>query len=119
MAYMFNQCSKLTELDVSHFNTSKVTNMSRMFQACLNLNSLDLSNFDTSKVTDVTRMFNGNVKLTSINLSKATFNAVTQYDGMFGSSGLTNITVKDAAAKTFIDARLKEANINIEATKIS
>ena len=38
---------------------------------------------------------------------------------MFGSGGLTNITVKDAAAKTFIDARLKEASINLEATKIS
>ena len=119
MTAMFSYCSNLTELDVSHFDTSKVTNMSRMFQACLNLNSLDLSHFDTSKVTDMTQMFYTSSKLTSINLSKATFNAVTKYDKMFKDCGLTNITVKDDDAKTFIDARLKEANINLEATKIS
>mgnify|MGYP001475901599 FL=1 len=118
MSYMFNVCVGLTSIDVSNFDTSKVTDISRMFQWCNSLTELDLSNFDTSKVTDVTRMFNGNVKLTSINLSKATFNAVTKYDLMLASCGLTNVTVKDDDAKTFIDARLKEANINLESTKI-
>ena len=119
MAKMFNYCSNLTTLDISNFDTRNVTNMYAMFNKCSNLTTLNLSNFETNKLQNTSGMFNENSKLTNINLSKATFNAVTQYDGMFGSSGLTNITVKDAAAKTFIDARLKEANINIEATKIS
>ena len=116
---MFNKCSNLTELDVSNFDTSKVTSMAWMFNKCSNLTILNLSNFENNKLQNTSGMFNENSKLTNINRSKATFNAVTQYDGMFGSSGLTNITVKDDDAKTFIDARLKEANINIEATKIS
>ena len=90
-----------------------------MFAGSSNLTTLDLSNFDTSKVTAMKNMFYFDSKLTSINLSSATFSAVTEYSEMFKDCGLTNITVKDDDAKTFIDARLKEANINLEATKIS
>ena len=116
---VFRKWASLTELDVSSFDTRNVTNMYAMFNKCSNLTTLNLSNFETNKLQSTEGMFYRSSKLANINLSKATFKAVTQYDGMFGSSGLTNVTVKDAAAKTFIDARLKEANINIEATKIS
>ena len=119
MSYMFNKCSGLTKLDVSNFDTSKVTNMSRMFQVCSSLIELDLSNFETNKLQSTEAMFYGSSKLSSIDLSKAAFTAVTKYGEMFKNCGLTNITVKDDEAKTFIDARLKEANINFEATKIS
>ena len=34
MAAMFHYCSGLTSLDVSHFNTQKVTDMSFMFSDC-------------------------------------------------------------------------------------
>ena len=47
----------LLEIDVSNFDTSKVTDMSRMFSGMSNLTSLDLSNFDTSKVTTMYSMF--------------------------------------------------------------
>ena len=56
MASMFYNCSKLTSLDVSKFDTSKVTNMSYMFSRC-GLISLDISNFNTFKVTDMSYMF--------------------------------------------------------------
>ena len=46
MAYMFSNCSSLTNIDVSSFNTSSVTNMGGMFQNCSSLIELDLSNFD-------------------------------------------------------------------------
>ena len=47
----------LLEIDVSNFDTSKVTDMSRMFYDLRNITSLDLSNFDTSKVTTMGSMF--------------------------------------------------------------
>ena len=47
----------LLEIDVSNFDTSKVTTMNRMFSGMSNLTSLDLSNFDTSKVTTMYSMF--------------------------------------------------------------
>ena len=41
--HMFYNCTFLTSLDVSNFNTSNVTNMSYMFQSCSKLTTLDLS----------------------------------------------------------------------------
>ena len=56
MANMFNQCTSLTNLDLSHFNTANVTDMNRMFISCSGLTGLDLSNFNTAKVTNMERM---------------------------------------------------------------
>ena len=50
-------CS-LTDLDLSSFNTSNVTDMSYMFSDCRRLTNLDLSSFDTSSVTTMGSMFN-------------------------------------------------------------
>ena len=54
---MFNSCSKLTSIDMSGFNTSKVTEMRIMFYNCSGLTSLDLSSFNTSNVTSMFNMF--------------------------------------------------------------
>lgn len=59
MADMFSYCSSLTSLDVSGFDTSRVKSMYEMFNCCESLTSLDLSSFDTSKVTDMSEMFYG------------------------------------------------------------
>ena len=47
----------LTSLNVSNFDTSKVTSMRQMFYLCYNLTTLNVSGFDTSKVTDMSYMF--------------------------------------------------------------
>ena len=67
---MFYICSKLTDLDLSSFDTSAVTNMQSMFGGCSGLTSLDLSTFDTSNVTDMSWMFNYCSKLTNLDLSQ-------------------------------------------------
>ena len=43
MGSMFNNGINLTALDVSNFDTSKVTNMDHMFYSCRNLTALDVS----------------------------------------------------------------------------
>ena len=48
---MFLGCAQLPELNVSHFNTSNVTNMKEMFALCQSLTTLDLSNFNIEKTT--------------------------------------------------------------------
>lgn len=68
MTNWFRNCSKLTSLDLSKFDTSGVTNMNGMFSYCSSLTSLDVSNFDTSKVTDMGSMFSGCSNLKAINL---------------------------------------------------
>ena len=83
MSKMFLGCRNLTSLDVTNFNTEKVTDMSRMFQNCYDLTSLDVSNFNTSKVTDMCCMFVGCHKLTSLNVSKFNTTEVTDMSDMF------------------------------------
>ena len=39
---MFYNCNNLTSLDLSNFDTSKVTNMNSMLYGCLNLSSIKL-----------------------------------------------------------------------------
>ena len=56
---MFYECSSLTSLNLSNFNTNNVTNMSFMFSGCSSLSKIDLSNFNTNKVKDMSDMFKG------------------------------------------------------------
>uniref|UniRef100_UPI0025B09C50 BspA family leucine-rich repeat surface protein n=1 Tax=Duncaniella muris TaxID=2094150 RepID=UPI0025B09C50 len=48
-----------TSLDLSSFNTSKVTSMYGLFKNCKKLTSLDLSNLVISEETDISCMFDG------------------------------------------------------------
>ena len=57
--FMFYNCSSLTSLNLSNFNTNNVTNMRSMFFDCSSLTSLNLSNFNTNNVIDMRSMFNG------------------------------------------------------------
>ena len=66
--YMFCDCSFLTKIDLSNFNTQNVTNMSNMFSRCSSLTIIDLSNFNTQKVTDMSNMFRECSSLTNIDL---------------------------------------------------
>lgn len=53
----FEDLGHVKDLDLSNFDTSKVTNMRYMFPDIYNLTTLDLSNFNTSNVTDMYGMF--------------------------------------------------------------
>ena len=85
--YMFSCCKNLTSLDLSHFDVSKVTDMSWMFSGCKNLTSLDLSNFDVSKVRDMSCMFSGCRSLTTLDLSHFDTLEVRDMSCMFGGCG--------------------------------
>ena len=83
MGSMFIGCSSLTSLDLSSFNTSKVTNMKWMFQNCDSLTTLDLSNFNTSKVINMSSIFEYCTSLTSLDLSSFDTSKVTNMSYMF------------------------------------
>ena len=59
MRWMFHHCWKLKSLNVTSFDTSRVTTMGSLFASCGSLESLDISNFNTSCVTSMAGMFNG------------------------------------------------------------
>ena len=94
MSVMFYNCSKLTSLDVTNFNTEKVTDMNCMFQNCQTLTSLDVTKFNTANVTDMSDMFSGCLKLTSLDVSKFNTVNVTNMSRMFsGCNALTSLDV--------------------------
>ena len=80
---MFHGCKALTQLNLSNFNTSKVTNMSFMFEDCSALTQLDISNFDTSNVIEMYSMFCICEELTQLDLSNFDISNVTDMHGMF------------------------------------
>ena len=83
---MFYDCSSLTSIDVSNFDTSKVTTMYKMFNYCEKLTSIDVSNFNTSKVTNMWGMFSECYSLTSIKgLENFNTSQVTSMNNMFSS----------------------------------
>ena len=93
MEGMFINCSNLTDLNLSSFNTSQVTDMSYMFYGCSSLTNLNLSSFDTSKVTDMSYMFYGCSSLTNLNLSSFDTSKVIDLSFMFtNNQSLVNIT---------------------------
>ena len=93
MGRMFSGMSNLTALDLSNFDTSQVTDMRYMFFGMSNLIALDLSNFDTSMVTNMNAMFAGISKLTTLNLSSFDTSKVMDMGRMF--SGMSNLTALD------------------------
>ena len=77
---MFYEC-QAKHIDLSNFDTSKVTNMEGMFKEC-QAQSLDLSSFDTSKVTDMSYMFS-DCQAKSLDLSSFDTSKVTDMSYMF------------------------------------
>ncbi len=94
MRNLFSGCSRLSSLDLSHFNTGNVTDLSYMFRGCSTLKSLDVASFDTSNVTDMTSMFSGCKALPSIDVTNFDTSNVTNMSEMFrGCKALPSIDV--------------------------
>ena len=109
---MFRDLSNLISLDVSSFDTSKVTNMEAMFAGMPSLTTLNLSNFDTSKVTRMNSMFEGASRLTTLNLSNFDTSKVTDMEAMFGYMyGLTSLNISSFDTSQVTNMRDMFSNI--------
>jgi len=64
----FNDLDLNSPLNVGNFDTSNATDMGNMFEACGKVTSLDVSKWNTSKVSDFDQMFAG-VGIKSIDIS--------------------------------------------------
>lgn len=109
---IFNDCKKLSNINVSNWNVSNVTSTEKAFANNFLLKSLDLSNWDmsncensqmmfysdtaltsigntsnwnVSKITTTHSMFEGCSKLQSLNTSKWVFSNLTNADSMFSN----------------------------------
>lgn len=65
----FNGCSKLTSLDLTHWDVSGIRNGSVMFSGCSGLTSLNISNWDVSSMVFGNSMFQGCTSLSELDLT--------------------------------------------------
>ena len=113
MFMMFSGCNNLASLDVSGFDTSKVTSMGRMFENCKNLTVIDVSRWDTSKVTNMRYMFYNCSSLTSLNVSGFNTSNVINMDLMFygcKNLGLLDVSGWDTSNVTNMYSMFYECN---------
>lgn len=95
MNSMFTKCNSLETLDLSSFNTEKVTDMQTMFEGSTNLRTINLpKGFIGSNVTDLNGMFRGCVSLTELDLSGSNAEKVKNMNSMFyGCVALSNLNL--------------------------
>ena len=113
---MFKECTNITEINLSNFDTTLVISMDNMFEGCSSLTSLDLTNFKTSSVKRMIFMFSQCSSLTSLDLSKFDTSSVTRMDSMFSQcSSLTSLDLSsfNTSLVTSIDSMFYEC-INLE-----
>lgn len=92
MAYMFYNCTALSALDVTSWNTSNVTNMHALFWNT-RLKEIDLTHFNTAKVTDMEGMFRSCLSLQKLDLSSFNTGNVTKASGMFSYFSVKELKV--------------------------
>ena len=80
---MFYKCGRLEELNLQNFDTSSVTDMHQMFLGCSSIVSLDLSSLDTSNVINMSALFDYDFKLVSVDLSSFDTSSVKDMSFMF------------------------------------
>ena len=93
---MFMDLENIIGIDLSHFDSSKVTNMISMFDGCSNLENIKFGNINTSSVKDLTYLFYYCKSLKSIDLSNLDFSNVIKMDSMFEyCTGLENLNLSN------------------------
>ncbi len=91
----FDGCTQLTEFTAGITDTSQVTDMSNMFNNTISLASLDVSHFNTAKVTNMRDMFRSS-GLTSLDLRTWNVGSVTnKMNTFYGTKN--NLVIKCSA----------------------
>ena len=57
MSWMFSHCRKITNIDLSSFDTKNLTDMNHVLAQCLKLSNIYLSSFGTKNVTEMNIIF--------------------------------------------------------------
>ena len=97
---MFENCTKITEIDLSSFDSSEVKDMKDMFSWCIGLKKINLSSLNTKKVENMENMFNYCTCLENIDLSSFNTENVKNMQYMFGHcESLTNLNLSSFNTK--------------------
>lgn len=93
MSKFLKGCNNLLHIDFSNFNSSSLINISEMFNGCSSIKSLNLSSFNTPNVIDMSGLFNDCSSLEFLDISNFDMIKCTSFDDMF--SNIYNIKYID------------------------
>ena len=109
MREMFYNCSKLTSLYLTNFNTEKVTDMGRMFSGCQALTTIYASSkFVTPQVTNSSYMFYNCEKLKGEEVwknDKATDKTYAKIEGGYFSRAIPRVKYADGTLTFFLASK--------------
>ena len=80
---LFYGCQKLTSVDVSNWDTGKVTDMRSVFQQATAIDIIDVSKWDTSSCTNMSYMFAYAISIKTLDLSRWNVSKVITMKSMF------------------------------------
>ena len=102
--YMFCNCGNLVSVKFGNYITINALDMDSMFYKCYDLVSLDLSSFDTSKVTILARLFYHCESLSSVNLKSFRVQNVKDFALMFSDCySLTSLDLSNFITLEAVD----------------
>lgn len=94
-SYMFQNCTKLINLDVSNWNTSNIQTLEGTFVYCSKLQDISLQNWNTSSVKNLTKTFHRCQSITEIHIDDWDVSNVKNFSSIFGYClNLKNINLK-------------------------
>lgn len=94
-SYMFQNCTKLINLDVSNWNTSNIQTLEGTFVYCSKLQDISLQNWNTSSVKNLTNTFHRCQSITEIHIDDWDVSNVKSFSSIFGYClNLKNINLK-------------------------
>ena len=102
---LFNGCKSLTSVNFQKSDPKQITDMSSMFEGCTSLASLDLSNLVPTNLQKVPKMFSGCSNLIFLNIAKFDFSNIKVTKE--GSEEKTDENYADM----FKDVKLKYINL--------
>lgn len=128
-AWWFSSFRQLTEVDLTAFDASKVTDMSGMFSYCNALKTIAFPELNTAQVSSISKMFLNDEKLETADLSGLDLSGVKDMSQVFsGCKKLTKAGLPEIATSKITDlsglftmcAALTEADLSrIDASQVT
>ena len=88
--------TNLKHVNLSHVDTSGVTNMNSLFLGSNDLQSVDFSGCDLSNIEDLGALFQNDSQLESVDFGGLDFKNIKNTNNMFFGTNITDINLKDA-----------------------
>lgn len=111
---MFAGCSSITNLNLSNWDTSNVTNMESVFAWCSSLEKLDLSGWNNANVTTMNSMFRligASVTNCDLYIQNINLNNNIDYTDILAFAKISNIYVNSSEMAQIIYSNITTAKI--------